>query len=180
LRRAHAIPVLIGNIIGIVGSCFAVYLIYSAPNFSMALIRLTLYLISIGCLIFCPHCLAHYIVGSLVGVHFRYYLVRRSTIEKLRIPVISDIASKLPVLSLQIDHASLASVSVKARAAMFASGALCSTILPFVVVFASINDLPALLNLILLVLCFGNLLFELYYSPKAGDFSRIVRPPKRE
>jgi hypothetical protein len=180
MRSAHAIPVLIGNTIGIAGSCFAGYLIYSAPNFSTALIRFTIYLISIGCLIFCPHCLAHYIVGSLVGVHFRYYLVQRSTIEKLGIPVISDIASKLPVLSLQIDHASLASVSVEARAAMFASGALCSTILPFVVVFASINDLPALLNLILLVLCLGNLLFEVYYSPKAGDFSRIKRPLKRE
>src|SRR5208282_2086802 len=110
----------------------------------------------------------------LVGIHFKYYLVRRSTIEKLGIPVVSDIASKLPVLSLQIDHASLATVSVEARAAMFASGALCSTILPFVVVFASLNELPASLSLILLVFCcFGNLLFELYYSPKAGDFSRI-------
>ncbi len=179
MRSAHAIPVLIGNIIGIVGSCFAGYLIYSAPNFSMALMRFILYLISIGCLIFCPHCLAHYIVGSLVGIHFKYYLVRRSTIEKLGIPVVSDIASKLPVLSLQIDHASLATVSVEARAAMFASGALCSTILPFVVVFASLNELPASFSLILFVLCFGNLLFELYYSPKAGDFSRFKRPLNR-
>ena len=175
MRGTRGIPVLVGNIIGIVGSCFAGYLIYSAPNFSTALMRFILYLISIGCLIFFPHCLAHYIVGRLVGVHFRYYLVRRSTIEKLGIPFVSDIASKLPVLSLQIDHASMARVSVEARSAMYASGALCSTILPFVVVLASLNELPASLSLILLAFCFGNLLFELYYSPKAGDFSRIKR-----
>ena len=175
MRGTRGIPVLIGNIIGIAGSCFAGYLIYSAPNFSMALMRFILYLISIGCLIFCPHCLAHYIVGSLVGVHFKYYLVRRSTIEKLGIPLVSNMASKMPVLSLQIDHTSLATVRVEARGAMYASGALCSTILPFVVVFASLNELPASLSLILFIFCFGNLLFELYYSPKAGDFSRIKR-----
>jgi len=175
MRGTRGIPVLIGNIIGIVGSCFAGCLIYSAPNLSTALMRFVLYLVSIGCLIFFPHCLAHYVVGSLVGVHFRYYLVRSSTIEKLGIPFVSDMASKLPVLSLQIDHASMARVSVEARSAMYASGALCSTFLPFVVVFASLNELPISLSLILLVFCFGNLLFELYYSPKAGDFSRIKR-----
>jgi len=132
------------------------------------------------CLVFGPHCLAHYIVGSLMGVRFKGYFLRRSTIERLGIPLISDIASKVPVLSLQIDHASLAIVSEKAKAATYASGAICSAILPFTVGFASLDEGPTFLSLLVFLCCFGNLLFEFYYSPKAGDFSRIKGSVKGE
>jgi hypothetical protein len=178
MKKTRRIPLRFGNMIGLVSCCFAFGLIYCAPNLSMVSMRFLVYLIAICCLIFGPHCLAHYIVGSLMGVRFKCYLVRRSTIEKLGIPLVSDIASKLPVLSLQIDHASLAVVSEKGKTAMYASGALCSAILPFVVVFSSLNE-GSLLSLSLFFCCFGNLLFEFYYSPKAGDFSRIRRSVKR-
>jgi hypothetical protein len=171
--READIPLWIGNIVGVAGSCFAGFLIYAAPNFTSVLIRFILYLISMGCLIFFPHCLTHFVVGSLMGVHFKHYSLSRSPVERLGIPFISNLASKLPVLSIRIDRTSFSAVSRKARAAMFASGALCSMILPFVSVVWSLNELPVSLNLLLFMLCLGNLLFDVYYSPKSGDFSRI-------
>lgn len=176
VREAN-IPLWIGNMIGITGSCFAGFLIYAAPNFTSVLIRFIVYLISVSCLIFFPHCLAHFVVGSLMGVHFKHYSLSRSAIARLGIPFISDLASRMPLLSIRIDRASFSTLSRQARAAMFASGALCSMILPFVSVVWSLNKLPISFSLVLLTICLGNLLFDVYYSPKSGDFSRI-RPKK--
>jgi len=74
---------------------------------------------------------------------------------------------------LKIDQSSLASVSRGARAVMFLSGAAASMIFPFMVVVASFGRLPAILNGGLLFLSTANVAFDLYYSPRAGDISRI-------
>ncbi len=108
-----------------------------------------------------------------MGVRFKHYSLGRSAIANLRIPIVSHVASRVPVLSLKIKPTSLGSVSYVARSAMFASGALCSMLLPFIVVLISFNQLPSLLSNLLLVTCLGNLIFDVYYSPKAGDISRI-------
>ena len=171
--RDANIPLWIGNIVGISGSCFAVFLIYTAPTFTSVLIRFILYLISMGCLIFFPHCLAHFVVGSLMGVHFKHYSLSRSGIARLGIPFISDLASRLPLLSIKIDRVSFSTLSGRARVAMFASGALCSMSLPFASVVWSLDELPISFSFVLLMICLGNVLFEIYYSPKSGDFSRI-------
>lgn len=55
---------------------------------------------------------------------------------------------------------------------MFISGAAASMILPFFVVVTSLNHLPLELGVILLLLSVGNVVFDLYYGPKAGDISR--------
>ncbi len=56
---------------------------------------------------------------------------------------------------------------------MFASGAAVSMILPFLVAVVSLRHLPLDLSLVLFVVSVSNLGFDLYYSPKAGDLSRI-------
>jgi hypothetical protein len=56
---------------------------------------------------------------------------------------------------------------------MFASGATASMLLPFIVFAVSVGRLPAILAGVLLVLSVANLVFDLYYSPKAGDLSRV-------
>jgi hypothetical protein len=56
---------------------------------------------------------------------------------------------------------------------MFASGAVVSMILPFLVVVVAIGNLPMIWSLALALLSVANVSFDLYYSPKAGDLSRI-------
>jgi hypothetical protein len=163
----------LGNGLEIIGVLVAILLVVVAPDIDDILLRFLAYLLSWGCLVFFPHCLAHFITGRLVGVRFTHYLVSRSPITKLKLPIISEVMSKVPLLGLKIDRRSLKSASRGARAVMFASGAAASMILPFFVVVASLGRLPTISSGVLLLLSIGNLAFDLYYSPKAGDISRF-------
>ena len=126
---------------------------------------------------FFPHGLSHYLVGSLVGIRFRYYFLGRSGIRKLKLPLARLIASRVPVLVLKVDWDSLQSVSPGKRAVMFASGALASVILPFFAAVASLRHLPVSMSMLLFIISVASVLFELYYSPRAGDLSRLGRNP---
>jgi hypothetical protein len=163
----------LGNGIEILGIIVAITLVVVAPDINDVLLRFVAYLLSWGCLVFFPHCLAHFVTGRLVGVRFTHYLVSRSPVAKLKLPIISEVMSKIPILGLKIDRSSLKTVSRSMRAVMFASGAVTSMILPFSVVVASLGRLPTTRSGGLLLLSIGNLAFDLYYSPKAGDISRI-------
>ena len=61
---------------------------------------------------------------------------------------------------------------------MFSSGALASMVFPFLVAFASFRDLPMVFSVFLVLLSAVNLLFDSYFSPKAGDISRAVSEAK--
>jgi len=163
----------LGNAIEILGIVVAISLIIVAPDVNGALVRFLLYLISWLCLVFFPHCLTHLIVGSFAGVRFSHYEIGKSSITKLRLPVVSAVASAFPLLTLRIDRRSLGSVNDGARAAAFASGAAASMILPFLVPVFAFRRLPVAWTLGLLLLSLANVCFDLYYSPKAGDLSRI-------
>jgi hypothetical protein len=167
------IPLAVGNSIGILGIALGVYLIVAAPDVNDILLRFLFYLISWGCLLFFPHCLAHFVTGRLVGIRFNYYLLARSPVVKLKLPLISTVTSKLPILGLRIDQSSLRSVGRGPRAVMFTSGAASSMIFPFFPTAVSIGRLPVILVCLLFVLSIANFVFDLYYSRRLGDFSRI-------
>jgi hypothetical protein len=163
----------LGNGIEIIGIAVAIYLIVVAPDIDDFLLRFVVYLLSWVSLEFFPHCLTHFAIGRLLGVRFTNYLLSKSPVARLKLPVISAVASAVPVLGLEIDRSSLRSVSRGARAVMFASGTAASVIFPFFVFVASIGRLSIILSGCLLLLSAANLLLDLYYSPKAGDISRI-------
>ena len=100
-------------------------------------------------------------------------MLGKSSITKLRLPVISAVSSMIPLLTLKIDGGSLRSVSPGARAVMFASGAVVSMILPFLAVVVSIGRLPVIWSAGLFLISVANVCLDLYYSPRAGDLSRI-------
>ena len=62
------IPLAFGSLIGLLGTSIAFLLVYYAAAIQHQGIKFILYLSSIGCLIFFPHSLAHFIVGSSVGI----------------------------------------------------------------------------------------------------------------
>ena len=167
------IPLILGNVIEILGVAVAILLIVAASGVNSALVRFLFYLISWACLVFFPHCLTHFVVGRLVGVRFRHYIVGKSSITKLRLPVVSAVATLFLLLELRVDRRSLGSLSGGARAATFASGATASMIFPFLVPVVAFRHLPAVWSFALLLLSLANVCFDLYYSPKAGDLSRI-------
>lgn len=172
------IPIGVGNLVEVAGIFFATYLILMAPEVAVLPLKFILYLVAWGCMEFFPHGLAHYVVGRLVGVKFRYYSLGKSSAHKLRIPFLTMAASRSLVLKLNVDQASLGLVGRRGRFAMFSSGAIASMILPFIVALASFRDLPVVLSGFLLILSAANFAFDLYFSPKVGDISRAIAQGK--
>jgi hypothetical protein len=166
------IPLLVGNIVEVVGVLFGLYLISFAFDVPSILLRFLVYLVAWGCLLFFPHGLTHYIIGRLVGISFQYYYLGRSSVYKLKLPFVRTLASRAVVLTLKVDQRSLRSASPGSRAVMFCSGAVASMVLPFFAAVTSLGSLPMNLTAILLLLSAANLVFDLYYSPKASDIAR--------
>jgi hypothetical protein len=172
------IPLAAGNLVESVGMLLGFFLILLAPGARPVSLSFLLYLVAWFCMLFFPHCLTHYVVGRLLGVKFRFYTLTKSSVSKLGNPLFEILASKALVLSLKVDRESLRSVSGRRLAVMFASGAVASMSLPFLVPFASLQNLPILYSFSLFALSAANLAFDLYYSPKAGDISRAVSSRK--
>ncbi len=168
------IPLLLGNLIEVAGVLFGISLIGLAPAVPVIPLAFLLYLAAWFCLLFFPHGLTHYLVGVLVGVRFRHYSFSKSAVSKLRMRSLRVLASKLVVLTLRVDQASLRSISPLRRSIMFSSGAVASMVLPFLAATASFGHLPLSLSILLLLISVVNLAFDFYYSPRAGDISRAV------
>lgn len=166
------ISLLLGNLAEIGGLLLGICFIAVAPGIAGVPLKFLLYLVAWVCFLFFPHGLAHYLVGIIVGVKFRYYTLSKSSISKLKLPILPSLASKLVVLTLKVDRRSFHLVSRGRRGAMFASGALASMILPFISASTSLGHLPFFLSELLLAFSVLNFLFDLYYSPRAGDISR--------
>ena len=172
------IPLAAGNLVELVGLLLGFVLIVLAPLVRPILLSFLLYLIAWFCMLFFPHCLTHYVVGRILGIRFRFYTLTKSSVYKLGNPVFAAIASKPMVLSLKVERESLRSASGRRLAVMFASGAIASMTLPFLVPFSSLRNLPILYSASLFALSIANMVFDLYYSPKAGDISRAVSGAK--
>jgi hypothetical protein len=120
---------------------------------------------------FFSHDLAHHLVGRIVGIEFRYYFLGRSAITKLKLPIVSKLAQYAPILSLKVDKPSLEGLSQKRIRLMHSSGAVASMLLP-ILVLPTAYSIRILLGTLLTLLTFGNLLFTIYFSLRAGDLSR--------
>jgi len=123
------------------------------------------------CLWFFSHDLAHHVVGRVLGVGFRYYFLGRSSITKLRLPMVSELSSKIPVLGLKIDKHTLESVSLNKARIIYASGAISSMLLPFLVLpTAYVISTPV--GILFTLLTLANSLFTIYFSSHVGDLHR--------
>lgn len=166
------ISLLLGNLVEIGGLLVGICLIAAAPGIIAVSVRFLFYVVAWVCLLFFPHGLAHYLVGRIVGARFRDYTLSKSSISKLKLPILPVLASRLIVLTLRVDRGAFHLVSRGRRCAMFASGALASMILPFISALTSFGHLPIFLSEVLLAFSVLNFLFDLYYSPRAGDILR--------
>lgn len=124
------------------------------------------------CFWFFSHDLAHHIVGRIVGVSFRYYFLGRSAITKMSLPIASNLLRAVPVLGLKIDKSSLSSISPNSVRAMYASGAVSSMLLPWLVVPTG-YAIGFPVGFLLTILTVANDVFTLYFSPQVGDIHQV-------
>ena len=165
-----------GESLCIFGVLVGIALLIMAPRIRLFPLNVLFILVAWFCFWFFSHDLAHHIVGRIVGVSFRYYFLGRSAITKMRLPIASNLLKAVPVLGLKIDKSSLTPISPNNVRAMYASGAVSSMLLPWVVVPTSYAiSLPV--GILLTTLTIANDVFTLYFSPQAGDIhqARMVR-----
>jgi len=125
---------------------------------------------------FFSHDLAHHIIGRIVRIDFRYYFLGRSAITKLKLPVVSGLARKIPILSLKVDKPSLEGLSRTRIGLMYSAGTFASMLVPFLVLPVAFS-IQTLLGVFFAILTLANLLFTIYFSSRAGDLSRARKSP---
>lgn len=136
------------------------------------LLRILLLLFAWFSFWFFTHDLTHHAVGNMFGIRFQYYFLGRSAIRKLKLPLVSGLMEKVPVFVLKVDRGSLRGVSPRKRRWMYASGAVASMGLPWIIVPSSFSLGPYWVGVFFVMLVLGNTLFTLYFSPKTGDLYR--------
>lgn len=163
------IPLWAGHILSAVGIVVGVLLLAIGSSLPPGL-RSISYLASWASLWFFPHCITHYIVGRLVGIRFRNYFLGQTHLVKALPPRLKPLLARVPVLGIRVEKASLRAARPSARYAMFASGALASMMLPFLVPLYLLLARESGAAGILLAISLANLLLTAFLSPRVGDF----------
>lgn len=169
------IPIWVGNTLETIGLAFGILSLLLINPLLHPLLKLVLLLVAWFCFWFFSHCLAHFIIGKILGVHFLFYFVSRSSLTKLNLPFISSLAKVFPVLGIKIDKASLKNISPRKQAIIFASGALASMISPITCPMYAILHLEMWIGAFLSIITAGNIVFTLIFSVKVGDLSRAKK-----
>lgn len=154
------------------GVLLGLALLILAPRVKLFPLDVLFILVSWFCLWFFSHDLAHHIVGRMVGVSFRYYFLGRSAITKMSLPIAPNLLRVVPVLGLKIDKSSLNAISPNNVRAMYASGAVSSMLLPWLIVPTG-YAISFLVGILLTLLTVANDVFTLCFSPQVGDLHQV-------
>ena len=121
-----------------------------------------MFLIGFGALLLGTHSLAHWLVGRLAGIRFTHVFLG---------------GPPPPRPGVKTDYASYLRAAPVARAAMHASGAVLTKIVPFALLAASIPlyDGWPWLTWILLVAGVGQILTDVFLSTKVSDWKKVRR-----
>ena len=107
------------------------------------------------------HCLAHWVVGRMVGIRFTAYFL-------------GGPFPRRP--GLKIDYESYLRASAMGRAVMHGSGAVATKLAPFLALSAApAYEAPGWSVIVLLVIGFGQIVTDVLFSVKTGDWKKVRR-----
>lgn len=174
------IPTWTGNVIEIAGLTIAFAALYLTSLTSILILKFMALLFSWICFWYFSHCLAHFVTGKLLGIRFLHYYIGRSSLVKLKLPIITPLLDLIPVLGIKIDKLSLINASRYAKSITYASGAIASMTSPLIPAVYALIYTELSIALIIMVLTLGNILFTAYLSPKVGDLHRAKKALQRD
>ena len=120
-----------------------------------------------------PHCLLHYITGTLFKINFLYFRVGASSLIKaFPNSYFSKPFKKFPVLGLSINKTGLSSIRNIYLFMMYSSGVIGSMIFPLILSIYAFNSLIFPYYLPHIIFSFFNIIITLFFSFKFGDFHR--------
>ena len=118
------------------------------------------------------HCPAHYLVGTAVGIRFRSIRPGKTTLKRVLPTRLAGLARVVPVLTLSTAKGSLAGVSKRKVASMYASGVVASASSAIVIAAAATWAEPIPYAAPAWAVALGYLVFDLVFSPRSGDLMK--------
>ncbi len=165
-----------GVTIGLAGTLLGFLILLLVPYLGNVYLQVLILLGSFALLTYFSHCLAHFIVGRVVGLKFGHYVFGGSSITKTSSQTIRSLDHLFPRLGIRLTRESRKNATHSQRSIMFASGVTASTLLPLIPTIISFTTLPGPLEVLMPILWIGYLAFGIYFSPRFGDLSRIQPP----
>lgn len=166
-----------GHLIEVSGITLGISTLYISNIFELYYLKIFFLSISWFCFLYFTHCLTHYIVGYILKIKFKYYFIGEANFVShlSKKDDQNNILKKLPVLGVKIDRQSLIQVKPIYRMIMFQSGALASMIFPLIVPIYSMKNSSILISIPFFIISIMNIAFDMYYSPKIGDFKKAKK-----
>jgi hypothetical protein len=179
-KYKRRISIWFGTTIELFGVLLGFLILFLTGMLQSFVLSLVLLLVTWFCFWFFSHCLAHFVVGKLLGVNFLFYFVGKSSIIKLNLPFVSLLARSFPVLGIKVDDKSFLEVSSLKRALMFVSGAVASMTLPLICVIYALLYLPVWIAIVVGVITALNAVLTLFFSFKVGDLAKARKTLQRD
>ncbi len=125
--------------------------------------RIVAFLVGTGALIVGTHSLAHWIVGRALGIRFTHVFMG---------------GPPPPRPGMKTDYASYLLVSSGARAAMHASGAVVTKVVPFALI-PFVPDVGGWLRWLLVIVGLVQIVTDVFLSTKVSDWKKVKRELRR-
>lgn len=123
--------------------------------------RSVVFLGAFGVIDVTTHSLAHWLVGRLMGMRFTHYFLG---------------GPPPPRPGAKLDYATYLMVPPRKRAAMHASGAVVTKVVPFALIpVARSLDLPSWVVYLLVVIGIGQVVTDILVSTKSSDWKKVKR-----
>ncbi len=112
-----------GNLVQIAGIVAGSSVMYAAVHLELSgVLKVLLTILGWLVIYLCCHSLAHWFVGRLAGIRFRYYGVRGTDHPEALSPAMRAILSRLPMFTALTEKESMEKASPVAKALMYAAG----------------------------------------------------------
>ncbi|MEP7284421.1 MAG: hypothetical protein ABI947_01475 [Chloroflexota bacterium] len=165
-----------GNIIQVTGLIFGAALLYIDAHLTVAdILRIVLMIVAWLTIYICCHALAHYVIGRLVGIHFRGYGLRGTGHPEAYPPGARQVMSVLPFFTVMSEKSSMAKASSTAKALMFAAGEISTIVCSLASGwFAWAANFPGGSVLLVVAIIVSLVAFISAFFPK-GDFNKALK-----
>jgi len=164
-----------GNAIQLTGIVLGAAVIYLDGRLDAAeIVRIVLMILAFLAIYICCHSLGHYLIGRLVGIHFRGYGLRGTDHPEAYPPGVRQAMSAMPFFTVMTEKSSMAKAKPVARAVMFAAGETSSIVCSLAAGwFAGYERIPG--GGILLIVAIVASLFAIVsaFFPK-GDYAKAL------
>jgi hypothetical protein len=165
-----------GNVLQIAGIAAAVLALALARSASSKAMAIAAMLFSWVLLYFFCHAIAHWLVGRMVGIRFRFYTVGGTGNPEGWPAGLRWIFEHLPFFGVQTEKASMENASPRARAWMWSAGVTSSAVVPTLSAFVAWRlhvPLSGLFFVFALIWAFGAISSN--WRSRTGDYTKARR-----